>query len=93
MPLPARRDADGPPSADAAHGLTLDVCGAARLLGVSDRLIRGRLSRGLLPCRRYSGRIIFLRDELEAFIEALPGTTVNEARKNLSIRTGDKGYR
>jgi len=66
----------------------LDVAGAAAFLGTSDRWIRRRISRGLLPYRKFAGRYVFLRIELEAFITTLPGVSLDEAKANLRIRTG-----
>jgi hypothetical protein len=64
----------------------LDVTGAALFLGRDERWIRRRLSRGLLPYRRFAGRIVFLRTELEQFITNLPGVSLDEAKKNLDLR-------
>lgn len=69
-------------------GKLLDVRGAAELLGVSQKVIRARVHRHLLPFRRFGGRIVFIRDELDQFIAALPGVTLEEARENLAIRSG-----
>jgi excisionase family DNA binding protein len=66
-------------------GRMLTVKEAAIFLGVSERWIRRRIARRLLPHRRLSG-IVFLRSELEQFIETLPGVSVAEAKKNLDLR-------
>jgi hypothetical protein len=68
--------------------LLLDVRGVALLLGTSERSVRARIGRKLLPYRKLSGRIVFLRSELEAFIADLPGVSVDEAKENLAIRSG-----
>lgn len=67
----------------------LTVESAAEFLGVSERWIRLRIARGLLPHRRFAGRIVFLRDELTSFVEGLPGITLTQAKQNLDIRNGD----
>jgi Helix-turn-helix domain len=76
-----------------AVGRMLNVQQAAELLGTSERWVRRRTSRGLLPYRKLCGRIFFLRAELEAFVNDLPGITLSEAKENLSIRNGDGGQR
>jgi hypothetical protein len=72
----------------AVLAVLLDVAGAALFLGTSQRWVRRRIARGLLPHRRFNGRIFFLRDELEEFIKSLPGVNVAEAKQNLRVRTG-----
>ena len=62
---------------------------AAEILGVSERAAWQRLYRGQLPHRRWGRRVMIDRDELEAFIRALPGTTVEEA---INPFIPEKGY-
>lgn len=64
----------------------LDVAKAARLLGMTERALRGRVARRLVPYRRYGSRIIFLKHELERLIADLPGVSIAEARNNLQGR-------
>jgi hypothetical protein len=71
------------------NGVLLDVAAAATLLGTTERAIRARVSRRLLPYRKFSGRVVFVRSELEQFIAALPGVTLEEARLNLMMRAGE----
>jgi len=73
------------------NGAILDVATAAALLGTTERTIRARVSRRLLPYRKFCGRVVFVRAELEQFICALPGVTLEEARTNLALRGGDLG--
>ncbi len=42
------------------NGVVLDVPAAAELLGATEKVVRARAARGLLPWRRWGGRILFL---------------------------------
>ena len=53
----------------------------ARLLGRSPKAIEHMVERGQLPYRKLGRRVLFLREELEAFIEALPGVRPADVRK------------
>ena len=68
------------------NGQLLDVANAAELLGVSQRSLRARVRRKLIPYRKLDHRVVFRRDELEAFVEALPGVSVEEAQRNVEAR-------
>lgn len=68
------------------NGTVLDVASAAGLLGVSQKCLRARVARGLVPYRRFSGRIVFVRSELEQYVSSLPGVTLEEARRNVAQR-------
>jgi hypothetical protein len=68
------------------RGQALDVREAAALLGTSEKTVRGMISRQLVPYRRLNARIIFLRTELAAWLETLPGVTLDEARMNQEAR-------
>ena len=69
-------------------GALLDVSKAATFLGVSEGVVRARVDRRLLPYRRFGGRIVFLKTELELFLTSLPGCSLKEAKENLDIRGG-----
>ena len=71
------------------NGQLLDVAAASELLGCSERALRARIARRLIPYRRFSGRIVFVRSELEAFLMNLPGCSVKEARHNLGMRSSE----
>jgi excisionase family DNA binding protein len=43
------------------------------------KAIRGRIARGQLPYRKLGRRVLIPEDELEKFLEALPGRTAKEA--------------
>ena len=70
-------------------GALLDVTAAAVLLGMSERAIRARISRRTLPYRKFSGRIVFVRSELEMFVQDLPGVSLIEAKENLAMRQSE----
>jgi hypothetical protein len=67
-------------------GLALDVRGAAALVGDTEKGIRGKAARRLIPFRRLGGRIIFLRSELETWLSSLDGCTLDEAKTNMAAR-------
>lgn len=70
----------------AFNGALLDIVSASQLIGCSQKTLRARVSRGLVPFRKFGGRIVFRRTELEQFIEQLPGVTVAQAQANLAAR-------
>ena len=70
----------------AFNGLALDVRGAAALVGDTEKGIRGKAARRLIPFRRLGGRIVFLRSELEAWLLSLDGCTLDEAKTNMEPR-------
>ena len=70
-------------------GEILDVATCAKFLGCSEKMVRTRVDRGLLPARRWSGRVCFLRSDLIEFLKALPGLTVQDALHNEANRRGE----
>lgn len=58
----------------------MDVATLAGRMGTTDKTIRAKVARRAIPFRRWNGRIIFLRQEIEEFFENLPGCTAEEAR-------------
>ena len=66
--------------------MTLNVRQAAEYLGWSEKMLRARLARRTIPFRRLGSRIIFRREELEQFLETLPGCDLTEAVQNLNRR-------
>lgn len=67
----------------------LTVRDAARYFNTSEKAIRHRMSRGLLPYRRIHGRLVLLRAELDAIIESAPGVRLDEAQHNAAMRRGE----
>jgi excisionase family DNA binding protein len=57
----------------------LTVPETAEITGKTIRATWQDLYRGRLPYRRWGRRILVPRDELEQFLKALPGVTVEEA--------------
>ncbi len=72
-------------------GSIFDVSTCALRLGISEKTVRSKVRRGLLPFRKYSGRIIFLEREIQECLAGLPGVTVAEALRNLAARRGRQG--
>ena len=50
------------------NGQMLDVCSAATLLGCTEKTLRARVRRRTVPFREFGGRVVFLRNDIEAFI-------------------------
>jgi hypothetical protein len=69
-------------------GEVLDVAGAAQLLGATEKCIRARVARQLLPFRRWGARIVFLRADLMKFLGQLEGVSVDQALANGAARNG-----
>jgi hypothetical protein len=84
-PPPTKKagQAKGPRS---LNGEVLDVAAVAALLGATVKTVRARAARGLLPCRRWGSRLIFLHAEVLAFLGQLEGTSVQEALQNVATR-------
>ena len=68
------------------NGELLDIASASQLLGCSQKMLRARVARRIVPFRKFAGRIVFRRAELEQFIDGLPGVTVAQAQANLAAR-------
>ena len=66
------------------NGEALDVRHAATLLfgEGAEKNLRRLVDRRLVPHRRLNGRIVFLRSELLAYLNKLPGPTLKEAMTN-----------
>lgn len=71
------------------NGALQDVAGEARELGITEKQLRSQIARGLIPHRRLGGRIVFLRDEVAAFLSKLPGVSVEQALENIAARQGE----
>jgi hypothetical protein len=71
-------------------GGILDAATAAELYGGTERLWYSRAARGIVPFRKWGGRIVFLRSELDAFfVSSLPGVSLEEAKANIKAREGN----
>ncbi len=69
-------------------GELLDVAHAAKFFGTTEKAIRSRVARRLVPHRRWGGRVVFLRDELIEFRARLAGVNVEQALANVAARGG-----
>lgn len=58
---------------------TLSVPEVAEELGISERAVWQRIYRNQLPHRRWGRRVFILAAELEEFLAALPGATMEKA--------------
>jgi excisionase family DNA binding protein len=66
----------------------IDVAGAARLLGLTEKAVRARVARRQLPYRRFGYRILFSHQQLTEWLDKLPGVGLSEALANA---TGERG--
>lgn len=66
--------------------LTID--GVAELLGKKRKAVEKMVERRLLPFRKHGKRIVFNRVELAAFMDKLPGVTLEEAERRVEERVG-----
>jgi len=73
------------------NGAVMDIANGAAFLGVSKKTMRARVARATVPFRRLGGRIVFLKTELEEFLQALDGVNLKEALSNLRLRAGGSG--
>ena len=69
------------------NGQILDVSTFAEVYGGTEKQARARAARGLLPHRRWGGRLVFLKREIDQFFDGLPGVSLEEARQNLMRRS------
>ncbi len=83
---PPKKKAGQPTGPRRFAGAVLDVHMAAELIGTTEKLIRSRVARRLIPFHRLSGRVVFMRDELLEYHRRLPGCGVDEALQNLGAR-------
>lgn len=84
---PGRKKGQGRPRR--FGGEMRDIRGLAEQYDTTETTIRSLVARGLLPHRRLSGRIVFLKSELDRFLLALPGVTADEAIQNILERRGE----
>jgi len=72
------------------NGYILDVSAAAQFLGSTEKTLRAMVARRVVPFRRLNSRIIFLKEELVAFLQRLPGCALTEAQANGEKRRGEE---
>lgn len=51
------------------------------MLGRSENAVRRMVERRQIPFRKSGRRVLFLESELQAFIEALPGVSLEDLRE------------
>jgi hypothetical protein len=71
------------------QGEILDVSSAAKFLGISEKSLRARVARRMIPFKRWGGRVCFLRGELLDFLRNLDGCRIDEALQNGRERSSD----
>ena len=59
----------------------LDVSETAEVLGRSENAVRRMVERRQIPYRKAGRRVLFLESELKAFIEGLPGLSLEDVRE------------
>lgn len=64
----------------------MGVTETAAFMGTTEKTIRARIDRGLLPHRRWGGRVIILQDGLLRFLDELPGPPALTAIANVMAR-------
>lgn len=69
--------------------LVWSVQEVGEFLGISPEAVRALVRRGKLPARRWGRRLVFLKDELQAFFESLP--SANSSEKGGQKKEGGKG--
>lgn len=85
-PKKQQGDQRGPRRINGRRAMDVDTFAAEE--GFTPKAVRSGIARGLIPFRRYGGRVIVLRDEWEQFLAALPGVTAAEALVNVKAREG-----
>ncbi len=63
----------------------LGVEEASEMLGRSENAVRRMVERRQLPFRKSGRRVLFLESELRAFIEALPGLSLEDVREREKV--------
>ena len=87
--LQAAKDIHGRRKTQTLPGEILDVSAAAVFLGISEKGVRARVARRMIPFKRWGGRVCFLRAELLDFLRSLDGCRVDEALQNGRERSLD----
>lgn len=87
MRTPPRKRAEKGRCNRRLNGEVLDAAAVKAFLGAeSEGIVYARAKRGLLPHRRWGGRLVFLKSEILQFLAALPGVTAAEALANVQAR-------
>ena len=68
----------------------IDIALTATLLGRSENAVRRMVERRQLPYRKSGRRIMFVESEVRAFIDALPGLSLEELQER---QKNPRGYK
>lgn len=63
-----------------------DVAEVAELLNCSQKAVRHKVARRLIPVKKLGKRLLFPKTALHAFIKNLPGVSLDEAERNREVR-------
>jgi excisionase family DNA binding protein len=66
---------------DISHPAVLNIKAAATYLGTTRDALYHLLGKGRIPYRRHSKNFVFLKADLDAWLQQLPGITVAQAIK------------
>jgi hypothetical protein len=89
QPTPKKKQGQGRGPRSLA-GAILDVRTVSQVYGGTEKFWRGKVANQSVPFRKWRGRIIFIRSELDAFFStSLPGLTLERAIELEQKRRGD----
>jgi hypothetical protein len=60
----------------------LNVASVAVFLGVTEKAVYAKVARRCIPFRRWGGKLIFVRRDIEEFLARLQGVQVHDALEN-----------
>jgi excisionase family DNA binding protein len=63
------------------HDRLVDIAETAVILGRTENAVRRMVERRQIPFRKSGRRVLFRESELRAFIDALPGVTLDDVRQ------------
>ncbi|MCI0625913.1 MAG: helix-turn-helix domain-containing protein [Acidobacteria bacterium] len=75
-------------TADETHSEILNVSSVAAFLGVTDKAVYAKVARRCIPFRKWGGKLIFVKSEVEEFLARLQGVEVHDALENELKRRG-----
>ena len=68
------------------EALFYDVGQVAELLNCSQKAVRHKVARRLIPWQKIGKRLLFRKTELHTFLKNLPGVSLREAEQNRQDR-------
>ena len=69
-------------TAEVRHSEILNVASVAGFLGVTEKAVYAKVARRCIPFRKWGGKLIFVRREIEEFLAGLQGVEVHDALEN-----------